>query len=69
MLGRGFHLPSVTDAQVEQLRSTTQRLYKADVAVDGGKITTPKGGEVTDLTQGCFVVPVLRTAGGVWIPS
>ena len=39
---------------------TTRRL-------DNGKITKPVPGSAEDVARGCSVVPVLRTAGGVWI--
>ena len=32
-----------------------------------GKVTKPVPGAPADVTRGCRVVPVLRTAGGVWI--
>ena len=32
-----------------------------------GKVTKPTPGAPADVTRGCRVVPVLRTAGGVWI--
>jgi hypothetical protein len=32
-----------------------------------GKVTKPVSGAPTDVARGCRVVPVLRTAGGVWI--
>ena len=32
-----------------------------------GKVTKPAPGAPADVTRGCRVVPVLRTAGGVWI--
>ena len=32
-----------------------------------GKVTKPAPGSPADVTRGCRVVPVLRTAGGVWI--
>ena len=32
-----------------------------------GKITKPAIGSAEDVARGCSVVPVLRTAGGVWI--
>ena len=35
--------------------------------VDGGKLTSPKGGSLADVKRGCRVVPVIRTAGGAWI--
>ena len=39
---------------------TTRRL-------DNGKITKLAPGSAEDVARGCSVVPVLRTAGGVWI--
>ena len=35
--------------------------------LDNGKITKPVPGSAEDVARGCSVVPVLRTAGGVWI--
>lgn len=32
-----------------------------------GKVTKPVPGAPEDVTRGCRVVPVLRTAGGVWV--
>ena len=39
---------------------TTRRL-------PNGKVTKPVPGAPSDVTRGCSVVPVLHTAGGVWI--
>ena len=39
---------------------TTRRLAN-------GKVSKPVPGAAADITRGCHVVPVLRTAGGVWI--
>ena len=35
--------------------------------VADGKIAKPVPGSPSDVVRGCSVVPVLRTAGGVWI--
>ena len=32
-----------------------------------GNVTKPAPGSPADVTRGCRIVPVLRTAGGVWI--
>lgn len=32
-----------------------------------GKLTAPKTGSLADVVSGCRIVPVLRTAGGVWV--
>jgi hypothetical protein len=52
---------TLNDEKREKLKvSMTRRL-------GDGKIANPKLGSPDDIVRGCYVVPVLRTAGGVWI--
>ena len=37
--------------------------------LSNGKVTKPAPGGPEDVTRGCRVMPVLRTAGGVWIST
>ena len=46
--------------------SKTVRVLNAQ-RLPNGKVTKPVPGAPTDVARGCRVVPVLRTAGGVWI--
>jgi len=46
--------------------SKTVRVLTAQ-RLPNGKVTKPAPGAPTDVARGCRVVPVLRTAGGVWI--